>query len=325
LALPPGVLEIAYDGAPAISARALAEAADELELPGLTWQVIRRLAGRTVALGSLPGAPDPAWVLKIASSPDSVAFLRHGETWAANLATLAAGHRLLAAPDIGSWRLTVNASETRALAAIPFIVGTPLAPETRLDSAGVSALRAEIPTIMSVMAALEQLSYTPMRPRIKEWESHLRRRFERHVLANVTSGQLDELSADELRSAFRHHLGQASSVFKLAHGELTPWHILRTPDGQLALIDLDTMGYEVRHIDLSVLVMRIWGLQASPQVAIELFDAYLAGLTPRDREAFKRTTAWQWLFAGMRTLHEAQSWPDDTAARSFLTWCLARI
>lgn len=322
---PPGIVEIAYDDTPTPSALALADAARELELPDLDWRVVRRLRGRIVALGYRPDADAPDWVMKIGTGPESVAFLRHGAEWATRLAAFTTNQSLLVGPDAANWRLVVDAAQTRGLLAAPFVSGIPLAPESKLDLAGAAALANEIPAILAVMTTLEQLPYAPTRPRLKEWASYLRRRFERHVAAIVATSQISEARGEELRSAFRHHLGLASSVFRLAHGELTPWHLLRTPDGRLALLDLDTMGYEVRHIDLSVLVMRIWALQDCPVVAKQLFEAYLAQLTPRDREAFGRTTAWQWLFAGARTLHEAQSWPQDQPARDFLTWCQAQV
>jgi len=324
---PSGVLPvIAYDTTPSPDQATLAVWAAGLNLPARHWQIVRRLAGRVVALGSERDW-DPDLVLKAGPAVIHAERLARAVAGARLLATAAeragAEANWLAAPDAAAWQ-TVRLGAV-ALASGPFVVGSPIAPERQLSSTEAAALTAEAPTLASVAHSIE--AFTGLLP--------LSINFERETYANMlmarTADRLRHLTATDgldlsearaLETDLARRLAIAPLRPVFGHGELTAWHILRTPVGRLALIDLETAGIGgPAGIDMSVLVMRTWALNGAPAAARLALAAYLdlAGSgAARNRQIDE--LAWQWPYAALRTRDESRAWSDRTTARSFWAW-----
>src|SRR6188472_355990 len=119
-----------YDETPEPTAIDLADWASILDLPTLDWRVVRRLAGRVVALGMDRADPErPRWVLK------SGVGERHPAAFDRTLASATLLDRLagegtapwLVAPGADRWRAGRVAD--RALLAMPWQDGVPVATE----------------------------------------------------------------------------------------------------------------------------------------------------------------------------------------------------
>jgi len=145
-------------------------------------------------------------------------------------------------------------------------------------------------------------------------------RLAERLVALVRDDGLATQEADALNAEFARRINEAPLRPVFGHGELTPWHVLRRPDGKLSLIDLETMGIDAAGADLSVLFMRTWALNAAPSVAERFLSAYRARLTSSAREEFEVELAWQWLYAAVRTRKESLTWRERGEALSFWDW-----
>ena len=316
---------IVYDETAAPTAVQIKSWVAALDLPARDWQVIRLLLGRIVLLGyDKTGVPD--WVLKAGSGerPHEASF----ERAAANARIL----RTLAQVSGARWLVTADPDAYRkgragdfALLAQPHLPGRPLAPEHRLSIGEMTTLGYDTPTLLKVMGWLESLtsadagivSNTFVRA---PYVAHMIARLAERLVALVSDDGLAPQEADQINAEFARRINAAPLRPVFGHGELTPWHVLRRPDGKLSLIDLETMGIDVAGADLSVLVMRTWALNAAPTVAEHFLRAYRERLSGVAHDELEAELAWQWLYAAVRTRKESLTWRERGEALSFWDW-----
>jgi hypothetical protein len=315
---------IVYDQTASPDAAQLAHWAGILDLPVRHWQVIRRLLGRVVALGyDDKGTCD--WVLKAGSGTrDHAANFAAAAEHACELEALArqSGATWLAAAPSCDWRRADDGEY--ALMALPYIVGDPLAAEHRLNSVEITSLGKDIGILCAVMSGLEDLGRLLPAPAFdrSSYRAHMTKRLEERLTALVERDGLELALAARLTADFGQRLEAAPLRAVFCHGELTAWHVLRRPEGQISLIDLETLGFDAAGDDLSVLVMRTWGLNAAPAVARSILAQVRNALPAAARDEFESELSWQWLFAAVRTRKESMSWRVRTEANSFWNWAL---
>ena len=326
---------IIYDETPEPAAATLAAYAAALGLPARDWTVIRLLRGRVVALGmDRSGTPD--LVLRAGGGPRHAAHLTRAAAAAAQLARLLAdaGVDRLVVADPSAWRGGVLDGVT--LLSSPYVVGEPLAPERRLVAAETDALADAAPDVVWVVRTLRSLTdraaVLPALPGVAPFDGAV---YTASCLSR-TEGRLRELVATDALApavaariaaelARRMEAGPVAPAF--AHGELTAWHILRRPDGGLALIDLETTGGDAAaEVDTSVFVMRTWGLaDAEPAARAFLSARRAAEPDAAARERFDAETAWHWPYAAVRIRAESRAWAHRGGAAAFWRWALAGV
>jgi len=317
-------LPIAYDGTRPPSAPEIAAHAARLGLEGARWRVVRTLAGRTGLLGT---SPDGDWIMKVAAGEHHRAAFARSLAAARLLDGLVdAGHApWLVRPDAASWRVA-SEGETQLLA-MPRMTGEPVAPERSLSPAEADAMRREgVPTMVGLLADLDAL--TPHVPTAPLSSVHLAtwalERARSRMLRIVARRDLGWDDASSLLSAFEGAVGTASFVRSFTHGELTPYHMLRAPDGRMVLLDLESVGLtDIRHVDLTVATMRTWVLHGAEVAARDLVAGRIATLDDEALASWDAETRWQWLYALIRTIDESAAWADRSRLTSFSRFVLA--
>ena len=309
---------IIYDETPAPSDEEIRGFARTLGLPERQWQVVRRLMGRVVVLGARRnGVCD--WVLKIGKGeryPRTFELAIKNAKLLDELLAKTHNHWLVTS-DPAAWRMRVSGEYW--VVAHPYMAGAPLAPEHRLTLAETRHLIRQIPTVLKVITTLD--SFSNLAP-VDEafftgYVARVESRVEERLKNLVARDGLSAKAGVALSNRFNHYMEEANLTPHFAHRELTPWHILQRPDKKVALIDLETMGFDVPYLEPCVFAMRTWALNASPDAAQAFLEAYKGTLNPGERSEFDYAWRWQGLFAAIRTRRESLNWRERGEAMSF--------
>jgi hypothetical protein len=309
---------IIYDETPAPSDEEIQSFARQLKLPERQWHVVRRLMGRVVVLGARRnGVCD--WVLKIGKGeryPRTFDLAIKNATLLDELLTKT-HNRWLVTSKPAAWQM--QACGEYWVVAHPYVAGEPLAPEHRLSPTETRRLIRQIPTVLKVINTLDSFSnLVPVDENFfGDYVTRVERRVEERLKELVTRDGLSAKAAVALGNRFNAYMDEADLTPHFAHRELTPWHILQRADQKIALIDLETMGFDVPYLEPCVFAMRTWALNASPDAAQAFLDAYQASLAPDDRGGFEYAWRWQGLFAAIRTRRESLNWRERGEAMSF--------
>jgi hypothetical protein len=309
---------IIYDETPAPSDEEIRGFARQLDLPERQWRVVRRLMGRVVVLGARRnGICD--WVLKIGKGeryPRTFDLAIKNAKLLDELLRQTGNHWLVTSKP-AAWQLQVSGEYW--VVAHPYVAGAPLAAEHRLKTAETRRLIRQIPTVLKVINTLDDFSglVTVDEAFFADYVARVENRVEERLKELVTRDGLSARSAAALGKRFNAYMGNADLTPHFAHRELTPWHILQRPGGKVALIDLETMGFDVPFLEPCVFAMRTWALNASPVAAQAFLAAYKGSLTAADRADFDTAWHWQGLFAAIRTRRESLNWRERGEAMSF--------
>jgi aminoglycoside phosphotransferase (APT) family kinase protein len=289
-----------------------------------------------VALGVDRADPErPRWVLK------SGVGERHAAAFDRTLASATLLDRLagegkaawLVPPGADRWR--VGKVVDRALLAMPWQDGVPVATEGLLNGDAATRLMSEgVPRLAGVLVGLDALTPTvpgppdsqPELPSDADYRLRMTRRMAERLGVLVDTDGLDPAQAKAVEVGFGALVDDAPLAHAFCHGELTPYHVIVTRDGRVALIDLESMEPNgIRHVDLTVCAMRIWVLNEQPATAQALIDARLRDLSTDAKRTFDAETRWQWVYAAVRTRQESMAWDARHTVTSFWDWAMGPI
>lgn len=287
--------------------------------PTRHWQVVRSLPTHTVFVG-LDDDGVPRWTLKV-GSPAMVARFRRQFAFARRLERLVAAGLLpdLDVPPLAHWRRGRRGGWEYLLT--HWDPRPALGPERPLKAKERLALRAGLPSLVRLLVTFDAV---PAGARTRDVRGLLWERIERHLDNLLTAGRIC-LGLEEALRRLAMPL-EARLPGRLAHGDLTPWHVLSSGEGNLAVLDFEfARPRRPRFWDLSWVTLKIWACQCAPREAQELLRQALAAMGVEVGD-YWRSAGLLAFERGLQGLDETLAWHADArAATDHLVWILGEL